>query len=106
MSPVRKDILGLELGRVTHFKYIDRDKYKRGRWCGNVNHKASGTRLEQLEEMYRSVVRQNDACETEALHNSDQSSISIQGMWGSHVPAMKRQEKRIEVNEMRMLWWI
>ena len=75
MSPARKDT-GFGTGKSYSFQ-IPRDKYRRGRWYGNGNHKASGTRSEQLEEMQRSVVRQKDACETEALQNSDPTSIYI-----------------------------
>ena len=54
--------------------------------------------------MQRSTVRQKDASETEgeSIQNSDQASNAIRGeTWAT----TKRQEKRIEVTEMRMLRW-
>ena len=53
--------------------------YWRGRWYGNWDHKAGGSRLEKLEEIQRSTVRQKDASETEweCIQNSDQASNAI-----------------------------
>ena len=48
VSPACKDT-GVGTGKSHSFP-IARDKYRRGRWYGNGNHKASGSRLEQLEE--------------------------------------------------------
>ena len=52
------------------------DRYRRGRRYGNGGHKAGRSRLEKLEEMQWSIVRQKDASETEGegLQNSDQAS--------------------------------
>ena len=60
---------------------IPRNEYGRGRWYGNWDHKAGGSRLEKLEEMQRSTVRQKDASETEgeSIQNSDQASNAIRG---------------------------
>ena len=45
------------------------------------DHKACGSRLEKLEELQRSTVRQKDASETEgeSIQNSDQASNAIRG---------------------------
>ena len=45
---------------------------------------AGGSRLEKLEEMQRSTVRQKDASETEGegIQNSDQASNAL---WGRNV---------------------
>ena len=66
---------------------------------------SGGSRLEKLEEMQRSTVRQKDASETEGegIQNSDQVAM----LYGAESWATtKRQEKRIEVTEMRMLRWM
>ena len=59
--------------------YMSPIVYGRGRWYGNWDHKARGSRLEKLEEMQRSTVRQKDASETEGegIQNSDQASNAI-----------------------------
>ena len=100
------NILGEELERVTHFKYLGPSIYGRGRWYGNWDHKACGSRLDKLEKMQRSSVRQKDASETEgeSIQNSDQASNAIRGRNVGYTK--KRQEKRIEVTEMRMLRWM
>ena len=59
---------------------IPRDEHIRGRWCGNGDHKAGGSRLEKSEEkMQWSTVEQEDASETagEGLQNSDPPSIAM-----------------------------
>ena len=52
MSPARKDT-GFGTGKSYSFQI---DEVEKMRVCyGNGNHKSSGSRLEQLEEMQRSV---------------------------------------------------
>ena len=55
--------------------------------------------------MQRSTVRQKNASETEgeSIQNSDQASNAI---WPETWATTKRQEKRIEVTEIRMLRWM
>ena len=47
---------------------------------GNGDHRAGGSRMEKLEEMQRSTVRQKNASEAEGkgLQNSDQASNAMQ----------------------------
>ena len=63
-EPVK--ILGEELERVTHFEYLGTSMEEEGGMETEITiHKAGGSRLEKLEEMQRSTVRQKDTSETE-----------------------------------------
>ena len=79
-EPVK--ILRGELERVTHLKYLGTSMEEEGGM--ETDHKAGGSRLEKLEEMQRSTVRQKDASETEGegVQYSDQASNAI---WGRNV---------------------
>ena len=61
-----------------------------------MDHGVSGSRLEKWEEMQWSTVRQKDASKTEG------PAI----LYGTETQATtNKQEKRIEINEMRMIRW-
>ena len=64
--------VGLELDIIHYSFQIPLDEYIRRRGYGNGNHRASGSRLEPLEEMQRITVRQTDPdaseIERENLH--------------------------------------
>ena len=64
---------------------------RKGRWYGNVDHRASGTRLEKLEEMQQMIVRQKHASETEwgGLQNSDQTSNVV---WNRNVVGTRKRQ--------------
>ena len=57
-------ILGEEVERVTHFKYLG-TSIEEGRRDGDWDSEASGSRVNELEEMQWSVVWQEDAGEAE-----------------------------------------
>ena len=61
--------------------------------------------MEKLEEMQRSVLRQEDASETEVkgLQKCDQTSSVV---WSDTWATRRGQGARLEVNEMRMLRWM
>ena len=79
-EPVK--ILGEELERVTNFKYLGTSMEEEGGM--ETEMKAGGSRLEKLEEMQRSTVRQKDASETEGegtveplLYDHPQNHIGV-----------------------------
>ena len=63
-------IIGEELERVTHFKYLATSRpYRRGMLCENGDHSANGTTVEKLEEMQEKYRVQKDAYETDQTSN-------------------------------------
>ena len=74
---------------------MPRDEYRRGMWYANGDHKAGGLRLDKLEEIQWSTLRQKDASETEweSLHNSDQAS--------NHIGQKRGLQRRNKKSELR-----
>ena len=101
------NILGEELERVTHFKYLGTSIEEEGGMEMEIT-KRMGEGWRNCKKCIGVLVRQKDASETErkGLQHSDQASRSYMGQKCGLLVQRRGQEKQIEVNEMRMLRWM
>ena len=87
-------IIGEELERVTHFKFLGTSTEEV--LCGNGDHSANGTGLEKMEEMQGSIVRRRIRAKL----------IRPVLQWGRKRCYNEETRNWININEMIMLRWM